>query len=276
MKTSKKVICLLLTLIMVVSSLPMVAFEAEAATIKYEFKYSKHGGTGTMERETRTYGQQKALAKNDFTRTNYKFDGWCAYSNKKGAWLYEKNGEYQWQKEQKKGWILKKFKNKDNDRFLAKPTTINDDVITFQAQWKANIVAIAEGEIGTSGRPNKYTRWYGYTGEWCGMFVSWCAYKAGVLNNKVPKSALCSYSISCFKVKGKFKGNNSSYIPVSGDIIFFDSNKSKDGDYEHVGIVVSYDRGSKKITTIEGNSGDKVVRKTYTRDEFMAFAHPDY
>lgn len=47
-----------------------------------------------------------------------------------------------------------------------------------------DIVDVAIGELGYKEQGNnrtKYGAWYGMNGAaWCHMFVSWCAYKAGV------------------------------------------------------------------------------------------------
>ena len=120
------------------------------------------------------------------------------------------------------------------------------------------IVNVAKGEVGVSGRPNKYTRWYGkindsYSYEWCHAFVSWCADQAGVAD-KVPKTAACRTGVTWFKNKGQWKARSSGYIPSAGDIIYFDFNS--DGTSDHVGIVTGSSNG--RVYTIEGNAKDTV------------------
>ena len=58
--------------------------------------------------------------------------------------------------------------------------------------------------------------------------------------------------------KGRFR--DGSYTPVAGDIIFFDWGNN--GTIDHVGIVESVSGGT--VNTIEGNSGDKVARRSYS------------
>ena len=58
--------------------------------------------------------------------------------------------------------------------------------------------------------------------------------------------------------KGRFR--DGSYTPVAGDIIFFDWGNN--GTIDHVGIVESVSAGT--VNTIEGNSGDKVARRSYS------------
>ena len=50
-----------------------------------------------------------------------------------------------------------------------------------------------------------------------------------------------------------------SYVPATVDFVFFDW--GNDGSVDHVGIVESVVDGN--IYTVEGNSGDKVVRRSY-------------
>ena len=50
------------------------------------------------------------------------------------------------------------------------------------------------------------------------------------------------------------------YTLAAGDIIFFDWGNN--GTIDHVGIVESVSGGT--VNTIEGNSGDKVARRSYS------------
>ena len=59
-----------------------------------------------------------------------------------------------------------------------------------------------------------------------------------------------------FESKGRFR--DASYTPAVGDIIFFDWGNN--GTIDHVGIVESVSGGT--VNTIEGNSGDKVARRS--------------
>ena len=73
----------------------------------------------------------------------------------------------------------------------------------------------------------------------------------------IPKFSLCSDGVKWFESKGRFR--DGSYTPVAGDIIFFDWGNN--GTIDHVGIVESVSGGT--VNTIEGNSGDKVARRSY-------------
>lgn len=121
-----------------------------------------------------------------------------------------------------------------------------------------DIVNVAQGEIGVSGSPNKYTYWLGsiggsYSYAWCHAFVSWCANQAGA-GDKVPKTASCASGVSWFKSKNEWKSRSSGYTPKAGDIIYFDYGSN--GTYDHVGIVTSSSGG--RVYTIEGNARNTV------------------
>lgn len=132
-------------------------------------------------------------------------------------------------------------------------------VVTVSAVGTANdIVNVAQGEVGVSGRPNKYTYWLGtingsYSYAWCHAFVSWCANQAGA-GDKVPKTASCAAGVTWFKNRKEWKSRSSGYTPKAGDIIYFDYGAS--GTYDHVGIVTSSSGG--RVYTIEGNARNAV------------------
>ena len=93
----------------------------------------------------------------------------------------------------------------------------------------------------------------------CACFVSWCADQSGCIQSGViPKFSLCSDGVKWFESKGRFR--DGSYTPVAGNIIFFDWGNN--GTIDHVGIVESVSGGT--VNTIEGNSGDKVARRSYS------------
>ena len=119
-------------------------------------------------------------------------------------------------------------------------------------------VWVALTQEGNGGDP--YWSWYGFSSrvEWCACFVSWCADQCGYIESGViPKFSLCSSGMEWFESRGQFM--DGSYVPTSGDLIFFDW--GNDGNIDHVGIVESVVDGT--VYTVEGNSGDKVVRRDY-------------
>ena len=123
------------------------------------------------------------------------------------------------------------------------------------------IIQIAESQLGYKEYANnktKYGEWYGVQGEWCDIFVSWCAYQTGILNTLIPKEAYVPNTAKWYNKKGLLRSKG--YKPSKGDLIFFDHNRN--GSPDHIGIVSNFD--GTKITTIEGNKSKAVKRCTYT------------
>lgn len=145
---------------------------------------------------------------------------------------------------------------------------LSDGKLTFVAKGVDLFVTIVKQEF-TKGfsehnRDNitPYGAWYGLNGQpWCAMFVSWCANKSNILNTVVPKYYYCSTGVELYKNMGRYKERSTGYIPMVGDVIFF----QKDGGICHTGVVVSYD--SKIVTTIEGNSQDAIMQHKYSLDD---------
>lgn len=125
-----------------------------------------------------------------------------------------------------------------------------------------DIIDIALAEVGYSEQgenKTKYGAWYGMNGAaWCHMFASWCANQAGCTTSVFPKAASTTVGMQWFKDKGLFKLKG-SYTPKRGDVIYFKTNRS------HVGLVEKV-QGS-TVYTIEGNSGNKVARRSYHLSE---------
>ena len=120
------------------------------------------------------------------------------------------------------------------------------------------IVQVALTQEGNGG--DTYWSWYGFAQreEWCACFVSWCADQCGYIEaGVIPKFSLCSAGMEWFESRGQFM--DGSYVPSSGDLVFFDW--GNDGSVDHVGIVESVVDGT--VYTVEGNSGDKVARRSY-------------
>ena len=134
-----------------------------------------------------------------------------------------------------------------------------------------DIVDVAIGEIGyreEGSNRTKYGAWMGMNGSsWCHMFVSWCAYKAGVSTSIVPKTASTTYGMNWFKKKGLFKYKG-KYTPKRGDIVYFKTGRS------HAGIVEKVSGST--LHTIEGNSSDRVKRRIYSlsNSTITRYTHP--
>lgn len=127
-----------------------------------------------------------------------------------------------------------------------------------------NFVRIALAELGTTERPGNRNKvkyndwWHGHTNyandiwEWCAIFVSWCAYQAGILGDIVPyKQASVTQFKNDYSSRGRL--NRKPTKPKKGDIFIQLENGAG-----HTGIVVSSTNSS--YTTIEGNYQNKVAQ----------------
>lgn len=135
------------------------------------------------------------------------------------------------------------------------------------------IVQVALTQEGNGG--DTYWSWYGFSSreEWCACFVSWCADQCGYIEaGVIPKFSLCSAGMEWFESRGQFM--DGSYVPATGDLVFFDW--GNDGSIDHVGIVESVVDGT--VYTVEGNSGDKVARRSYPigDEQIEGYGSPAY
>ncbi|MFQ7281054.1 MAG: peptidoglycan-binding protein [Christensenellales bacterium] len=129
-------------------------------------------------------------------------------------------------------------------------------------------VAKHEAQIGfhedNGNNINPYGQWYGSNGSaWCAMFVSWCAYQAGILNTTVPRYSYTPTGAAWYRNRGKYHKRSSGYTPKVGDtVFFFDPSK---GRIAHTGIVTNIT--STVVYTIEGNASDGVIERNYSRSD---------
>lgn len=97
-----------------------------------------------------------------------------------------------------------------------------------------------------------------YEDSWCSAFVSAMAIQCGI-TDIVPTECSCQRQIGLFQELGRWEEKD-TYIPLPGDLIFYDWDAKGFGDCtgwaDHVGIVV----GTKWpfIKVIEGNRKDSV------------------
>lgn len=146
-----------------------------------------------------------------------------------------------------------------------------------EQELRAKVIAIAQAYIGcneSDGSHKKIIDLYNshkplargyavkYTDAWCAAFVSAVAIKAG-LTDIIPTECGCGAMIELFKKLGSWQEND-AYVPLAGDIIFYDWQDTGVGDNtgapDHVGIVEKVP--GKTITVIEGNYSDAVKRRS--------------
>ena len=135
---------------------------------------------------------------------------------------------------QAEGWrgYFEKASNKDLEKFLANAGSAN---YTIFGRWY-------EEYSGQAGFINA---------QWCHMFVSFNANRAGVGPDAFPYTASCGTGVAWFKQRGRYRRHD-EYTPIKGDVVYFTSDGSTPG---HVGIVRVVDGGY--VYTVEGNTGTK-------------------
>lgn len=128
----------------------------------------------------------------------------------------------------------------------------------------------------------KYPKWYngkknGFA--WCDMFVDWCMLTAFgyadalrlLCQPERSAGAGCTYSLMYYEKQGRYHAKD----PKPGDQIFFSTAHSK-SNVSHTGLVEKVD-GS-KVYTIEGNTSDKVARRSYYLNDsyIVGYGRPAY
>ena len=155
------------------------------------------------------------------------------------------------------------------------------------AEWEACEEEVSKGIYNSRQERNGdnnvvYNSWfYGYpvSGDawaWCAVFVNWCADQCGVLESYIPRTANCGTLFNRFCAMGfdyYFMSDcypfGSGYTPVPGDIIIYGI-----GSNEHTGIVV--DVSDTGITTVEGNWGNRVSKRTHSSSVAAKIIHVPY
>lgn len=166
------------------------------------------------------------------------------------------------------------------------PILLLDNSMEQERADGTSIVEIAKRELEDSDKNIgglRYKNWYGINGDWCAMFVSYCANECGYIEAGImPKQAAVRYMAAWYQEKDQWMAKESGYEPAPGDIIFFQNGMS------HVGIVTAYDAENKIIYTIEGNTGksntnpyhagSQVKEKHYplTYKKITGYGLPDY
>lgn len=148
---------------------------------------------------------------------------------------------------------LEKASNSQLDDFTANPGSNNWTKYNRDAQ---RIAAYPSGTVttGNGGGPNGW--------QWCATFLSWCANEIGLTKDTFPMSASCNTMIDWFRAKGRWYTNGT---PQPGDLIVRPS---------HVAMVWSVSNGT--ITTIEGNTSDRVLSRAQTLSQYSGYGRPNY
>lgn len=104
-----------------------------------------------------------------------------------------------------------------------------------------------------------------YDDDWCATFVSFAAIKAG-MTHIIPTECSCQRQIGLWQESGRWEESD-SYLPLPGDIIYYDWDVRTLGDStgwsDHVGIVAG--TLGPFIKVIEGNKDDTVCYRYIVR-----------
>lgn len=117
-----------------------------------------------------------------------------------------------------------------------------------------------------------------YEDNWCATFVSYCAIQAG-LTDVIPMECSCERQIGLWQELNRWEETD-TYLPQSGDIIYYDWDVRTLGDSkgwsDHVGIVVG--THGPFIKVIEGNKDDSVGYRFILRwdPRIRGYGLPDY
>ncbi len=141
--------------------------------------------------------------------------------------------------------------------------------IGYQESTKNYLVREAEDGTEETVGYSRYGAWYGDPyGDWCAMFISFCLRYADA--DTFPLDCNCQAWRMRFQADQVWM-DPASYIPQSGDLIFFDRNGDNVSD--HVGIVERYEEKEteadgrtvieRTVHTIEGNTSNLVARREY-------------
>lgn len=156
-------------------------------------------------------------------------------------------------------------------------------ITTSTAMTADALIAVAAGQVGyreDADGTSKYGTWYGLpTGEWCAMFVSWCANEIGALGTLIPAHSYTPSGQAAFARAGRWHAGKAGI--ARGDIVYFNFPAGFDR-IEHVGIVESV--AGSIVNTIEGNtssttgsqtSGGTVARKRRS-SYIVGYGRPAY
>lgn len=143
------------------------------------------------------------------------------------------------------------------------------------------LLAMARSTLASRERSDGWTpygQWYADTvagdqafarADWCDMWVSWCADRAGVAG-VVGQFAYTPWHAGWFRDQGRW-----GRTPKRGAIVFFDWAGSQTiGAIDHVAIVEAVEPGA--VVTLEGNSAWDDVRRTRRSSGIAGFGYPNY
>ena len=110
-------------------------FFAQWKANTFTVKYDANGGNGNMSDTVHTYGIQKQISRNTFTREGYLFKGWNPYDARQNKWMYTNGTTTGWYKEGSApaGYRLNVYNDAGT---IAWTTAENNGIIVMSAVWE--------------------------------------------------------------------------------------------------------------------------------------------
>lgn len=154
------------------------------------------------------------------------------------------------------------------------PATAHVKASHTPASSLRSTLALARAQVGISGVPNKFTRWYAdkygavyATEPWCAIFLVWLARRSGAT---VPHQAYTPGMADSFAAHGRWGSK-----PRVGAFVFFDWGGSRvRANIDHVGIVTAV-HADGSVSTVEGNKGG-AVRVARRSGFVVGYGYPAY
>jgi hypothetical protein len=134
----------------------------------------------------------------------------------------------------------------------AAPDPVASASSVHAAEVRADIAKRANGEVGTAETGDNCNP-YGPCESWCALFATWVWRKSGI---DIPQYAFTGDIYNWGKQKGRAHSGDTGM--KVGDIVLYGTGPDSVNTSVHTGVVVAVSGG--KITTVEGNSGDKVSK----------------
>jgi peptidoglycan hydrolase-like protein with peptidoglycan-binding domain len=141
------------------------------------------------------------------------------------------------------------------------------------------MIAAARKLLGTTEHPpgsnhNLVTTWYGFSGPWCDMSISYEAAHSDNLKAVMGKFALTTAHARAFQAHGRWHYGLGGIRP--GDVVFFDFSGGRSiSGIDHVGLVEAV-HSNGTVTTLEGNTSDAFRRRVRGRSCVVGYGRPAY
>ncbi|MGW7253831.1 peptidoglycan-binding protein [Streptomyces sp. NPDC054834] len=141
------------------------------------------------------------------------------------------------------------------------------------------MIAAARKLLGTTEHPpgsnhNIVTTWYGFSGAWCDMSISYEAAHSDNLKAVMGKFALTTAHARAFQSHGRWHYGIGGIR--AGDVVFFDWSGGRSiGGIDHVGLVEAV-HSNGTITTLEGNTSDAFRRRLRNSACVVGYGRPAY